>query len=65
MAKRRKWKKYKFIVDGRIKHKGITKDLERREQEHRQKYGKGRLKQVGRAVTEDSAREWEKDQGVS
>ena len=65
MAKRRNWKKYKFIVDGKIKHKGITKDLDRREQEHRQKYGKGRIKQVGRSVTEDSARDWEKDQGVS
>jgi len=65
MVKPRTWKKYKFVVDGRIKHKGITKDLDRREEEHRQKYGKGRIKQVGSGVTEDSAREWEKKQGVS
>lgn len=52
--------KYDFIVEGRIAHSGITNDLNRRGQEHKRKYGKGRIKQVGRRTTENAAREWEK-----
>lgn len=57
--------KYAFIKDRKIKHKGITEDLEEREKQHQSKFRGGRIKQVGRKTTEEAAREWEKKQGVS
>lgn len=57
--------KYEFKVGNKIVHKGITKELERREQEHQQKYPNGHIIQVGIRTTEEAAREWEKEQGVS
>ena len=55
----RNTKKYDFKVGNKIVHSGITKDLERREQEHQQRWPSGRIEQVGRATTEKAAREWE------
>ncbi len=64
MAKqRRTWYKYQFKVGGKIKHRGITEDLERREQEHKQQWPKGHIVQVGHRTTEDGAREWESQGG--
>ena len=60
MGKPRPYRKYDVVVDGKIVKSGITTDLERRGQEHKQKWPMGRIKQVGGAVTEESAREWEK-----
>ena len=54
--------KYQFKVGNKIVHGGITKDLERRESEHRQTWPSGHIKQVGTRTTEDAAREWEHDQ---
>jgi len=51
--------KYDFKVGNKIKHSGITIDLERRESEHRQEWPKGHIAQVGRKTTEEAAREWE------
>jgi len=62
MPKRRDTYKYHFKIDKKIVHSGITDDLERREQEHQQKWPKGHIKQVGHKTTEDAAREWEEDQ---
>ncbi len=62
MPKRRDTYKYHFKIDNKIIHSGITDDLERREQEHQQKWPKGHIKQVGHKTTEDAAREWEEDQ---
>jgi hypothetical protein len=53
-------KKYDYKVGGKIRHSGITKDLDRREQEHQQRWPGGRIKQVGRSVTKSSARRWER-----
>ena len=64
MAKRDTYK-YEFKVVNKVVHKGITNDLQRREGEHQQKWPTGHIKQVGHAVTEESAREWEEDQGCS
>jgi hypothetical protein len=47
---------------GKVIHSGITKDLERREQEHKEKYHGGHIVQVGRKTTEEAAREWEEKQ---
>lgn len=63
--KPRTWYKYKYKTGNKIRHRGITQDLDRREQEHQQKWPKGHIKQVGRATTEEAARNWEKDMGVS
>ena len=54
--------KYHFKVGHKIVHSGITNDLERREEEHQQKWPNGHITQVGIKSTEDGAREWEEDQ---
>ena len=64
MAKRDTYK-YQFKVGNKVVHKGITNDLERRDAEHKQDWPSGHIKQVGHAVDKKSAREWEKEQGVS
>ncbi len=51
--------KYDFKVGNKIVHSGITNDLERREQEHQNRWSNGHIVQVGRKTTEDAAREWE------
>lgn len=65
MGSKRDTYKYEFKDGNKIVHKGITNDLQRREEEHQQKWPKGHIKQVGHAVTEESGREWEEEQGVS
>lgn len=57
--------KYQFKVGNKVVHGGITKDLERRESEHQQKWPKGHIKKVGNITTEDAARKWEKKKGYS
>ncbi len=57
--------KYQFKVGNKVVHEGITNDLERRESEHQQRWPSGHIKQVGHAVTEESAKDWEEEQGVS
>jgi predicted GIY-YIG superfamily endonuclease len=59
MSKPRNTYKYDFKVAKKIVHSGITSDLERREQEHKQRWPKGHIVQVGRATTEDAALKWE------
>lgn len=58
MAKRDTYK-YDFKVGHKIRHSGITNDLERREQQHQQRWPGGHIVQVGRKTTEEAAREWE------
>lgn len=65
MAKPRTYYKYAYRKGRKIRHKGITKDLEQREKQHQQKWPGGKITQVGRKTTEEAAREWEKKQGVS
>lgn len=62
MGKKRDTCKYHFKKGNKIQHSGITDDLERREQEHQNKWPGGHITQVGRRTTEDAAREWEKKQ---
>ena len=58
MSKPRDTYKYQFKVGNKVVHGGITKDLQRREAEHREKWPKGHIKQVGVRTTEDAARKW-------
>jgi len=55
--------KYQFKVGNKIVHGGITKDLERREQEHQQTWSNGHIRQVGRRTTGEAARKWEEEKG--
>jgi hypothetical protein len=59
MTAKRDWYRYDFKVGQQIRHSGITKDPERREVEHQQRWPTGRLVVEGPPVTEESAREWE------
>ena len=59
----RNWARYQFKISNKIKHGGITKDLDRREQEHQQTWPSGHIVKIGPLVTEDTARQWEKDKG--
>ena len=60
MTKPRNYYRYDFKIGNKIKHSGITNGLDRREQEHQQRWPNGHIKKVGPAVTQDSALEWEK-----
>ena len=51
--------KYDFKITNKIVHSGITKNLERREIEHQQKWPKGHIVQVGNKTTRGSAEAWE------
>ena len=55
----RTWHKYDYKVGHKIKHSGITQDLEQREQQHQQRWPRGHIVQVGRATTKEAALEWE------
>ena len=59
MEKRRDTYTYDLKVGNKIVHSGITKNLERREQEHQQKWPRGHIKPVGRRTTPEAARKWE------
>lgn len=63
MSKKRDMYKYQYKIGNKIKHGGITNDLERREQEHQQQWPGGHIKQVGRRTTEEAARNWEEEKG--
>ena len=69
MAKRRQKPRntytYVFKDGKKIVHKGQTEDLEQREQQHKQKWPKGRIVKIGKAKTKDGALEWEKKKGFS
>lgn len=63
MGKPRTWYKYYFKVGNKIMHGGITQDIERREQEHQQKWPKGHISKIGHVITKDAAKKWEEDKG--
>ena len=54
--------KYRFKVDGRVVHHGITTDLQRREREHRQRWPDGVIEQVGQPTSHRDPWEWERQQ---
>ena len=57
--------RYRFKVDGRVIHHGITNDLRRREREHRQRWPDGAIEQVGQPTSHRDAWEWERQQALS
>lgn len=55
--------KYHLKSGKRIVQRGITNDLNRREQEHETEYPGSQIKQVGRRTTREAALEWERNGG--
>ncbi|MDE2705704.1 MAG: GIY-YIG nuclease family protein [Gemmatimonadota bacterium] len=64
MATSRTIYKYHFKLGNKIVHTGITRDIDRREAEHRQKPGwrRGHIVQIGRRTTQEAALQWEAEQ---
>ena len=63
MSNRRNTYKYQLKTGHKIVHRGITNDLERREQEHLESYPNAHITQVGRRTTRDAALDWERNGG--
>ena len=53
--------KYHLKNGKRIIHRGITTDLNRREQEHQTEYPGSKIRQVGRRTMREAALEWERN----
>ncbi len=64
MTKRNTYK-YQVRVGRKIVHGGITKDPERRQEEHRDEWPNAKLTIVGRRTTEEAARKWEEEKGYT
>lgn len=62
MAKRDTFK-YHFKIGNKILHRGITNDLDRREQEHQQKWPNGHIMKVGNRTTREGGLNWEAEGG--
>lgn len=60
-AKPRDTYKYHVIVGNKVVYGGTTKSLKHCEQEHKQKWPKGRVVQVGSKTTKEAAQKWERD----
>ena len=55
--------KYNFKLRNQVVHTGITKDLDRREKEHRRNSGvDGHITRIGIRTTLDAALKWEREQ---
>ena len=63
--KKRDTFKYQVRVGRKIVHGGITKDPERRQEEHRDEWPNAKLTTVGRRTTEEGARKWEEEKGYT
>ena len=55
--------KYQLKKGGKIVHRGITNDLNRREAEHQKQFPGTKLEQKGGRVTRESALKWERQEG--
>jgi predicted GIY-YIG superfamily endonuclease len=59
MVKKRDTFTYDYKVGQKIVHSGITDDLERRENQHQQRWPTGHIKQIGAVKTREAALKWE------
>jgi len=60
MSENRDTYKYHVKLGRKIIHRGITTDIERRGSEHKARWPKSHITQVGRRTTHKKALEWEK-----
>lgn len=63
MSEDRDTYKYHQKIGNKIVHRGITDDLERREQEHQQEFSGSHIVQVGNRTTRGAALRWERKGG--
>lgn len=63
MSQPRDTYKYHLKLGNRIVHRGITTDLERREQEHQQEFPGSHIVQIGLRTTHGGAVRWERRGG--
>lgn len=63
MSDKRDTFKYHQKAGNKIVHRGITNDLERREQEHQQRWPDSHIDKVGNKTTREGALKWERDGG--
>ena len=61
--KPRNIRRYHYWWRGKVVHRGVTKDLEKREQDHKQKWPGGHIQQIGPSVTKDTSLKWEREGG--
>ena len=59
------WYCYAYAVGLVVKHRGITRDPQRRELEHRQRWPGGKLHVLHGPITEARARAWEMAQALT
>jgi len=57
---RRDTHKYEVKESGRVVHRGITNDLDRRSAELHRRWPNSHVKQVGNKTTRDGALKWER-----
>ena len=57
--------KYQYKVGNKIKHGGITDNLNRRELEHQRRWPKGHILKIGQRTTEEGGRRWERSKGYA
>ena len=55
--------KYHLKRGGKVVHRGITYDLERREVQHQEEFPGSKIDQVGRRTNRESALKWEREGG--
>ena len=63
MAKTKDTYKYHLKEGKKVVHRGITNDLDRREDEHQKQSPGTEIKQVGRKTTREAALRWEREGG--
>ena len=52
--------KYQVRVGNKVVHIGITRDLKRREVQHKKEFPGSRVEQIGRRLTREEALRWER-----
>jgi len=63
MSKPRDTYKYHQKIGNKVVHRGITNDLDRREQEHQQKWPVSHIDKVGNKTTREAGLKWEREGG--
>jgi hypothetical protein len=63
MSPKRDTNKYHYWWHGKVTHRGITDDLDRREGEHQDRWPGGHITKVGNKTTKDAALKWEREGG--
>lgn len=56
--------KYHVKIGGRIVYRGITNDIERRSSQHKSRWPKSHITQIGQRTTRKKALEWERKGGL-